>query len=370
MIEELRNTHIINALQKLAEGRDIFSYCSEGICSTLVDLELDTYALWGKNSDKSNKIIYHSIQEKIRLLHLNSAISAKHDQLQIPPLETLWQVHLPIAMWIIEQQERLGKNPLVLGLSGAQGSGKSTLSRFLEVILTTYFHQKVATLSLDDFYLSHGKRQQLAKKVHPLFVTRGVPGTHDTILAIKTLESLKSANQDSITQFPKFDKGLDNRLPDAEGIIFQGRPDIIIFEGWCVGTHPESDQQLIVPINQLEIEEDKDSAWRHYINQVLHHDYAKLFSLLDRLIFIKIPSFQTVCKQRLEQEQSLAHSNQQRYLNKRTSEIKIMDKVAIKRFIAHFQRITEYMLREVPSYADMVLEINDRRVFLKIQAKN
>ncbi|WP_197744913.1 kinase [Candidatus Nitrosacidococcus tergens] len=357
-------------LQQLAEGRNTLPYCSKEIYSILVDLELDTYALWGKNLDKSNKRIYHNIQEKSRLLRLNSTILAKHDQLQIPPLETLWQVYLPIAIWIIEQQGELGKKPLVLGLSGAQGSGKSTLSRLLEFILTTYFHQKVATLSLDDFYFSHAKRQQLAQRVHPLFVTRGVPGTHDTMLAIKILQSLKSANADSITQFPKFDKKLDDRLPDTEGIIFQGQPDIIIFEGWCVGTLPMLEQQLTKPINQLESEEDKDGVWRHYINQALYYDYAQLFSLLDKLVFIKISSFQTVYKQRLEQEQNLIRLNQQEYLGNHTSEIRIMDKVAIKRFIAHFQRITEHMLIEVPSYADMVLEISDQREFLKIQAKN
>jgi pantothenate kinase-related protein Tda10 len=68
--------------------------------------------------------------------------------------------------------------PLVVGLTGPQGSGKSTLAARLPDLLAAA-GLNAGVLALDDLYLTKAERQRLAADVHPLFATRGVPGTHD-----------------------------------------------------------------------------------------------------------------------------------------------------------------------------------------------
>ena len=77
---------------------------------------------------------------------------------------------------------RLNK-PLIIGINGAQGSGKSTLADYIKSYMCAEGHSAVS-LSLDDFYLTREERFQLSRDTHPLLATRGVPGTHDTALAI------------------------------------------------------------------------------------------------------------------------------------------------------------------------------------------
>ena len=84
--------------------------------------------------------------------------------------------------------------PIIIGINGAQGTGKSTLAK----LLTSLLQQQglgVANLSIDDFYLSKAKRADLASRVHPLLTSRGVPGTHDTELALRTVSELVGAKE-------------------------------------------------------------------------------------------------------------------------------------------------------------------------------
>jgi D-glycerate 3-kinase len=222
-------------------------------------------------------------------------------------------------------------------------------------------------LSIDDFYLTRSERQYMADHVHPLFITRGVPGTHDVVLAIKVLKSLGSANQDSLTPLPTFDKALDDRLPEKKWPIFQGRPDIILFEGWCVGARPEPDQHLTKPINVLEAEEDADGVWRRHVNQALGGQCAQMFGLLDALLLLKIPAFKVVYAQRLEQEQQLAQAHQEGQVE--TVARQTMSARELQRFIMHFQRLTEYMLDEIPGRADLILEMDEHRQFKRARKR-
>ncbi|PTT43253.1 kinase, partial [Stenotrophomonas sp. HMWF022] len=81
--------------------------------------------------------------------------------------------------------QRSGDPPLILGLCGAQGSGKSTIAARLAKQV-----ERSAILSLDDLYLTRAERQKLARAVHPLFATRGVPGTHDVALGVETIAAV------------------------------------------------------------------------------------------------------------------------------------------------------------------------------------
>src|SRR5262245_54933917 len=79
--------------------------------------------------------------------------------------------------------------PKLLAIAGAQGSGKSTLSRLLSDELVR-LGRRAVTFSLDDFYLTRREREALAAAVHPLLVTRGVPGTHDVDLCERILDRI------------------------------------------------------------------------------------------------------------------------------------------------------------------------------------
>ncbi len=319
----------------------------------LKQLEAATARFWGVSEEAC-------LEAKCR--HLQAVyfpFEAKCRQLQIADslLETLWRVYLPLAQWVVEQSKLSSNTVFVLGVNGAQGSGKSTLCALLQIILEAGFGQRVALLSLDDFYLTRAERQRLAHCVHPLLSTRGVPGTHEVVFACQVLASLQAADRQTATLLPVFDKALDDRIPRERWPIFQGRPSIVLFEGWCVGAKPESDKQLDKPVNRLEADEDPQGVWRRYVNQALEQQYSHLFGSLDALLFLKIPNFSVVYAQRLEQEQRL------KTVGKGRVGQRAMDAQALQRFIMHFQRLTEYMLAEIPTRADLILEIDGHRQF-------
>ena len=85
---------------------------------------------------------------------------------------------------ILEQQKK-SRNLFCL-VSGPQGSGKTTFAGIIKEELIKK-KLKVLVLSIDDFYLSKKDRLQLSKKISPLFITRGVPGTHNLNFLKKVL---------------------------------------------------------------------------------------------------------------------------------------------------------------------------------------
>lgn len=245
---------------------------------------------------------------------------------------------------------RLADRAVLIGLSGPQGSGKSTISaRISKKLVAAGIPALVC--SLDDFYLAKAERHRLAQQVHPLLMTRGVPGTHDIALMAQTIDRLRSASPDTATSLPSFDKMADDRLPDSAWPIYQGRPDIILIEGWCIGAHPESPDRLVAPVNDLECSEDADGRWRRYVNEALSGDYARLFALLDWRIAIRAPDFGIVHRWRDEQEEELACSQ---------GRPRSMDARQIARFIAHYERLTRWMMEDAP--ADLLIDLEEDRV--------
>lgn len=239
-------------------------------------------------------------------------------------------------------------NALIVGINGAQGSGKSTLCKKLKAILEKDDNLRTVVISIDDLYKTKAERQKLARDVHPLFITRGVPGTHDVFLGIDILEKLKNSNAKSSIRIPVFDKAIDDRAPESTWQMVHGKVDIVLFEGWCVGAKPESDQALLKPVNSLEQQEDPSLIWRRYVNTVLAGEYQELFALLDMLIMLKIKDFELVYQHRLQQEQDLA----------KTTDNTVMSPKEIKRFIMHYERLTRHMLQTLPQKADIVISVD------------
>lgn len=255
---------------------------------------------------------------------------------------------IPLSQQIIEHQNGASE-PFFVGLNGCQGSGKSTLSDFLKSKIEKDSSLRVITLSLDDFYLSKSDRMALAVKIHPLFETRGVPGTHDTNLLNKVLHALKASEGVSI---PRFDKSTDNPVPSEQWEKITGPVDVVILEGWCWGVEHQPETQLLSPINDLEANEDMTGVWRHFVNRQLTTHYEPLYSLMDYWIMLKAPSFDHVYAWRLEQEQKLIDA---------TRGEATMDDGQIKRFIQYFQRLTEHGLATLPVACDLVYELDAKR---------
>jgi D-glycerate 3-kinase len=260
-----------------------------------------------------------------------------------------------IADWYLPLAEDLlslagGRDqPLIVGINGAQGTGKSTLARFLSLMLTQQ-RLRVANLSLDDFYLDRERRGRLARTVHPLLATRGVPGTHDLEQAEQLMATLADPDSRGQALLPRFDKAVDEPKPRPLWESIELPVDVVLLEGWFVGLQPQDVEFLESPVNALEMDEDPDGTWRSYVNRRLA-DYQYLFRRIDYLVMLKAPSFDCVYRWRSLQEQKLAASTE-------SAGDKIMDRPALDRFIQHFERLTRHCLEKLPERADLVLSLN------------
>ncbi|MDY6841288.1 MAG: hypothetical protein SV429_07275 [Pseudomonadota bacterium] len=253
------------------------------------------------------------------------------------------------------------KQPIVVGVHGAQGTGKSTLTLFLREILARHRNRSAANFSLDDIYLTRAERRNLARRVHPLFKTRGVPGTHDVALGQQVLHRLRSAGPGDFTPIPSFDKSRDDRVPRERWPVFSGRAEVILLEGWCLGARPEKDSALDAPMNRLEADEDPDGVWRSYVNDQLKGEYQQFFGEIDFLIMLKAPSMECVLEWRRLQEQKLA--NRIRNAPKSGESLggaqglRIMTDDEVGRFVMHYERVTRACLAEMPGRADVLIDV-------------
>ena len=236
--------------------------------------------------------------------------------------------------------------PLVLGLCGAQGSGKTTLAQALRVRLEQA-GITAAVLSLDDLYLMRAEREVLAQTVHPLLRTRGVPGTHDVPLGQAVFAAL---DRGEAAALPRFDKALDDRLPPAAWDRVPAGVQVVIFEGWCVGARPQAEAALAQPVNALERDDDPDGVWRRYVNAALAGPYQALFARIDVLALLAAPGFDSVLGWRGQQEQELR-------ARAGVNAPGVMGDAALVRFIQHYERLTRHMLTEMPPRADILARL-------------
>ena len=260
---------------------------------------------------------------------------------------------LEVAAAAVDAWLKTARRPLVVGLCGAQGSGKSTLARKLCEHVEAR-GGRVAVLSIDDLYLSHVARQHLAETVHPLFATRGVPGTHDVALGVRLLDDLKAGRS---VRLPRFDKGSDDPFPEDIWLVVNGPVDLVVLEGWCVGAVAQNEDSLAEPINALEMENDPSGLWRRTANAALAGPYADLFARIDRLILLAAPDFAVVRDWRTQQEHGLRY----RLRRENRSMARVMSDAEVARFIQFYERLTRHILAEMPKRADLVLELNTAR---------
>ena len=146
----------------------------------------------------------------------------------IDKIGKLNSLYLPLAKWIYSIYKKDNKTKII-GLSGGQGAGKSTITSILKFILKKRHGLDLCVFSIDDFYKTKAERIKMSKKVHPLFLTRGVPGTHDVKLINKTFKSLKKRFFKPIL-IPRFNKLTDDRFIKSKWTKVKKPPSIIIFD--------------------------------------------------------------------------------------------------------------------------------------------
>jgi D-glycerate 3-kinase len=269
-------------------------------------------------------------------------------------LESALKWFSPLARDLAEHQNSAGR-PILVAINGCQGSGKTTVSDFLCACLEAEYALHTVVLSLDDFYLTHTQRQVLAQTVHPLLMTRGVPGTHDMALLRQTLEGLLDTQRCEPVAIPRFDKAVDDRREPPDWDLVSTPVHIIVLEGWCLGALPQIPDALAQPINALEQLEDSSAQWRGYSNASLSREFEPLYALVDQWVMLRAPSFECVFAWRQEQERKLAAT----LLSGQAS--RLMDDDALRRFIQHYERLTRQCLDTLPDTVDHLFTLNEQR---------
>ena len=226
----------------------------------------------------------------------------------------------------------------IIGLGGGQGAGKSTLSDLIKAAFLE-LGEHVIVIGLDDFYLTRIERKLLANEKHELFSTRGPPGTHDVKKLLGAIDGLVAGRS---VEVPKFDKGTDERSGTER---IDPPCHRVIIEGWCVGARPQPASALKEPINKLELDNDRDCAWRFAVNEYLGGMYARLLDRLDCLVYLRVPDLDSVKRWRLQQEQVRLPTQRK-------------DIEWVSRFVQHYQRITEWMFVDVANRAEVVIELD------------
>ena len=267
---------------------------------------------------------------------------------------------IPVSFWISNRVSK--KKTLLIGLAGGQGSGKTTISSILTLILKKYFQLNVFKVSIDDFYKTLKDRKLLSQNKHPLLITRGVPGTHDIDLILKFFKKVKLKNFESL-EVPKFNKAIDDRCKKSLWYKLKSKPDVIIFEGWCVGAKAQTTKQLKKPINSIEKVYDRNIKWRSYVNNQLKMKYKTLFKQLDGLIYLKAKNFNILKNWRLKQERKLWVQT------KNKKNLKIMSSGDIIDFMQTYQRITQQMFKDAIKSSSIIMNLNSNHQIQNIRFK-
>ena len=231
------------------------------------------------------------------------------------------------------------KNKIMI--AGSQGSGKSSLSKLIKLYLEKFCYKSVVIISMDDFYLSKNQRTQLSKNIHPLFLTRGVPGTHDLELMNKKIKQI--FNKEFPIYLPIFDKVSDTRKRTYKKVL---KADVIIFEGWCAGARPVDQNYLQKNFNNLEKHKDKNFIWRNSYNKYLN-EYQKLFSQFNFFIYFQFNQWDHVLNWKYKQELELRDKKKDLGLKK-----------YLREFIQYYEKVSKWMHLKVPKYCNILIKLD------------
>jgi D-glycerate 3-kinase len=276
-----------------------------------------------------------TLEELLLLPQLKSFFADRHmpetgPNNWIEPLSNVW---FPLAQQIIAWREYQADPTLIVGFLGGQGSGKTTLTALLCLLLE---HQGYTAMSwsLDDLYLPYADRQLLEKR-DPRLSRRGPPGTHDVELGIQVLDKFKA--QETTIDVPQFDKSLFQGAGDRTGFKTYAPVDFVLFEGWFVGSRPIAPSLL-------------DHDFARDMNIALEA-YLPLWERLDRLVVLELSDYRLSKQWRKQAEQLM-----------RSQGKPSMSDQAIDDFVEYFWKALHpelfvTPLTQNPERADWVIEI-------------
>lgn len=312
-------------------------------------------------ADKQRATAFHITRENVSarikarsqlfcsLLQQNSNVSFLFEQ-----LETLWKLWLPLATQLAEHRQQLGR-PLVQGILGSQGTGKTTLAKVLTLILSQ-LNDCTISLSLDDLYKTYAERQQL-QSIDPRLIWRGPPGTHDIELGIKVLDQLQQPLPHQKVAIPRFDKSLWNGAGDRTNPEQVSNIDIVLFEGWFVGCRPIDESKFNDPPSPIITETDQQFA--RDMNIMLQN-YVPLWDRLDQLIVFNPVDYRFSKQWRLQAEHEMIATGKSG-----------MTDAEINQFVDYFWKALhpELFISPLinnPKFVNLVIEINAAHQIEKI----
>ncbi len=218
-----------------------------------------------------------------------------------------------LANWL---NHRHGLGERVFGIAGPPGCGKSTVAREAAKSMLQAYGLNTAVVSLDDFYLPLAQRKVLAT-LTPLLEVRGVPGTHEIELVQQTLADFRA--REATVTWPRFDKQADDRLSMSHSWSAPGAADIVLLEGWCVGCRPLPTKDLASISCAGNWAPEAIALWCAHVNTSIKKNYVKLWSQLDRWIYLAAPDWPSVVQWRLQQESN--HQGPSQWATPRVKEL-------------------------------------------------
>ncbi len=263
-------------------------------------------ALADKSRAKAFGITPENVDEVIKeRSHLLKSVFPAFSQfcqssLKVEPqqmLQVLWDLWLPLGIKLASQRQQL-ERPLIQGILGGQGTGKTTMSKVLSLILDQLGYRTVS-LSLDDLYKTYSDRLLLTQQ-DPRLIWRGPPGTHDVDLGLNVLDKIRQLQ--SPVMVPRFDKSAFGGAGDRTTPEMVTNIDIVLFEGWFVGVQPINAD--IFDTAPPPILTDEDRAFARDMNLRLH-DYLPLWERLDSLIVLYPTDYRCSLEWRKQAEQQM-----------------------------------------------------------------
>ncbi|MFH7245694.1 MAG: glycerate kinase [Spirulina sp.] len=304
---------------------------------------------WGITPDTVTTHLEERLHWLRTLLPQHGAISLAPAPLEMT-LAMYWQVWLPLAQNLKQSHDRLSR-PLIQGILGGQGTGKTTLSLILSHILTAMGYSTLG-FSIDDLYKTYADRQCL-RQVDPRLRWRGPPGTHDVELGVTMLDQLRQAQPGEAVAVPRFDKSLHGGEGDRVAPEWVKDVDIVLFEGWFLGARPlpleQLEHHLASPPDPIRTEADRQFA-RDMNHQLIQ--YLPLWDRLDRLMILYPQDYRISKVWRQQAEQHMKAQGKSG-----------MDDAQIEAFVEYFWRALHPDLFIAPLKRDrhhthLVVEIN------------